>query len=367
MRFKNIEFLRFMFAVITVYFHIYHSNIVRFVGENQLYKTLLDGCGQAGLAVEMFLIIAGFFFFQSINKRKEQSCLDFALNKIARLWPVLAFSVLCAGILSIFGILKFNFNTQLINLLMLNNIGINLDYRGITWFIAPFFWVMVLFFYFLKNWKIEKADFIIALLVYFSLVVKINYGHGHIGGRNTLFYFLSGGVMRCIIGLGLGYFIGKFYNRVKNCPVIFKTKVSKITKYVLVSATEIYCFSFLIYRFLIRQASYPNDIIFLIVFSIMFFLFLIKQGFLSRLLENNISDFLGKYSYSIYVMQQTAFLLLGVFVWKHQAFILNHIWLNLFISIGFSVLLGALVYHFVEVPVGKFLREKFALIFSQKD
>ena len=61
-RYHNIEFLRFAFAVIVVYFHILHSNIMKFVGNNSDYQILANLSGKAGYIVECFFIISGYFF-----------------------------------------------------------------------------------------------------------------------------------------------------------------------------------------------------------------------------------------------------------------------------------------------------------------
>lgn len=57
MKLHNIEFLRFVFAITIVYFHIFYSNIMGFVGDNRLYSILRGLCSHAGYIVECFFIM----------------------------------------------------------------------------------------------------------------------------------------------------------------------------------------------------------------------------------------------------------------------------------------------------------------------
>ena len=90
----NIDFLRFVFAIIIVYYHIFHSNIMNYVNGNEVYNNLRRLCGYAGAIVECFFIISGFFLFHSFRKKDMASVTQFSIKKIFRLWPVLAFSIL---------------------------------------------------------------------------------------------------------------------------------------------------------------------------------------------------------------------------------------------------------------------------------
>ena len=356
-RFKNVDILRFIFAVIIVYFHLVRNDIFNNVSElctNFIYPSTVDNCYVLGI----FMIMAGFFLFKEFNEKKERTWTDFALNKISRLWPVLAFSVLAALILHIFYATQFSFGSEVFSLLFLKCTGVTLDYTGINWFISPYFWVMLFYFYVLKHFKFDKANFIIALVIYFSTVASVNYFHGRFD-RETFALFFSGGMLYCLAGIGLGYFIGLFYEKVKNCSEIFKTAAQKFIKFVIVSVIELCSFSFIIYHFFFKPLNNDNKIIYMIILSVLFFCFLIKQGLLSKIFNNNISEFLGKYSYSIYVMQQVAFDIMGITLWKHTDFLANYPVISIALSLLIAVLTGIFTYHLVEVPGGKFLRAVF--------
>ncbi len=122
MRMQNIEFLRFLLAIVIVLFHC--------------GRTTADGY----LAVEMFFILAGYFLSRSINQNKEISVDKFITIKFMRLWPVFAVAVVLAG---------GNLYDMLFKLLFLHATGLTLQYKTFIWFVAPFFWVLV--FYHLKT------------------------------------------------------------------------------------------------------------------------------------------------------------------------------------------------------------------------
>ncbi len=73
MRLHNIEFLRFLFAIIIVYFDILHSNIMKFVGNNEGYYLLQKLSDNAGWIVECFFIISGYFLYKSICEKKKRA------------------------------------------------------------------------------------------------------------------------------------------------------------------------------------------------------------------------------------------------------------------------------------------------------
>lgn len=356
MKYINVEFLRFIFSLMIVYYHIFIFWIQPYVTGVSVYAELTGKVHNTYIIVEFFLIMAGFFFYQTLQKR-QQSWSSFALNKIARLWPVLALAICSYIVIKLAFGLEINLYTQFLNLLFLQCIGVTLEYKSELWFISAYFWVMLFYFYILKNWKKENALLVIALLVYFSLVGNINYFHGGFG-RETIHTFINAGVMRVLAGIGIGYFIGIFYDKVKNCTEICKTKLQKSLKFIIVSAIEIYCFVFLINNCIFHKLSFKNMLIYLVIFSILFFMFLIKQGFLSKILDNKFFGFCGKYSYSIYAMQMSCFVLLKNTLWLNKKFITEHVYLNIFITLLFCLTVGILTYKFVEVPAGKFLKEK---------
>lgn len=345
--FYNIDFLRFIFSIIIVYFHIF-SNIDKFYDNSVVMDTYLHLgkiCVNADLIVDCFFIIAGFFLFRTILANKTDFK-QYVINRIARLWPVLAFSFLVGVIF-----FKCKLYTAIINSLFLQCIGVTLLYKGINWYISPFFWVSIFYFYLLKNFDKKYTHLVFAFCIYFSLVGNINYFDGGVG-RETICFFFNSGVMRALSGIGIGYFIGSFYENIKDKIFYSIETIKEKFSFLIVSALEVYCFVFLINNFLFHKTSYKNHLIFLIMFSVLFFCFLIKKGLLSKIFDNKYCAFCGRYAFSIYVMQQIGFNILQKSLWTNTTFIEN-IQLCITVSVALPVIIGILTYYLVEVPVGK--------------
>ncbi len=347
---RNIEFLRIFFAVAIVYYHIFHANIIGFckpiadVGFQDTIQKLIVNSDRAGLLVEGFVIIAGFFLFHSIKNKGENSIARFAVDKLVRLYAVYAFSALCCVILDSCGVINLNFYTQFLSLITLQSIGVNIDFRGINWFISPFFWSMIFIYAMYKTFDKKVFHFALAVLIYFCYVILVQNGFK----RETIGLAINLGVVRMIASLGLGYFIGMFHNKVKDAKIF---ENHKILTFILFSAAEIATFASIVNWTLFYKISYNNSFIFIPVFAILIFSFAMNKGLLSKITNIKLFEYLGKYSYSIYVMQQISFWLLGLTLWRQTNFLQNHFALTITLSLLFSTLIGAIVYYIVEKPV----------------
>ena len=67
----SVDFLRFIFAMIIVYFHIFHDNIMKFTNNSGFYKNLYENAN-GDVLVECFFLLSGFFMFYSFKKRGTQ-------------------------------------------------------------------------------------------------------------------------------------------------------------------------------------------------------------------------------------------------------------------------------------------------------
>ena len=339
-KYHNIEFLRILFALLIVYFHILHSNIMGYVGENEIYHSLAKLCNDAGIIVECFFIMSGYFLYQSYINKPETSVLQFTLKKIFRLLPVLLFSlVIC--------VFFFNHRLEpaLFNGLFLQCIGFSLEYKGINWYISPLFWVSIFYFVLLKTTDYKKANFSIAVITYISYVVLVNITFG----RETIYGFLCLGVVRALAGIGLGYLIGLVLQELKKVRIVNWGGHSQL-QYIVVSIIEIVTLWYLLKWFLFGK-SYANSFIVIIIFSILFICFIKGKGLLSQLLDKMIFSAFGRYAYSIYVMQQVAFYILQRTLWRTA--IVGNVSLCLFVSLVFCTFVGVLTYHLVEQPCAK--------------
>lgn len=352
---NNIDALRFVSSLIIVYYHILHSNIMDFVGDNAQYQILQGKSGDAGCIVEMFLIIAGFFLYYSYSNHPQMGIMEFILSKLFRLWPVLFFSIAASSLLY----RKFSY-ASLLNVFLLQCIGISMDYKGINWYVSPFFWSLILYYVLLKSVDSKKQNIVIPLMVYFSYVINLNYTNGGFG-RETIYNVFSLGFLRCIAGIGLGYCLGRIIEclYVPRYRKIFHIS-NKVIETIVYSTVEVVCFAFTIYYTVCGRIPYSNKFVFVIVFSTLFVCFVLKKGILSKLLDHKLFGKLGQYTYAIYVMQQFSFDILKRTMWKNRAFV-SHESICLLFSIGFAIAMGIGVFYIVERPCIQFYKRRMNL------
>ena len=78
---------------------------------------------------------------------------------------------------------------------------------------------------------------------------------------------------------------------------------------------------------------------------------LTEKGLLSRIISRTGFCRLGKYSYSIYVMQEAAFYILSHTLWKNAGFLKRCPAAALGLSVVLTILFGAGIYYLVERPM----------------
>ncbi len=350
---RNIEFLRIFFAIAIVYFHIFHPSIMSFTKKIQdpeftaTVNSLFVGNYHAWMLVEAFVIISGFFLYQKLSKKSADDATSwgqFAVDKLLRLYPAVAFSIFITVVLHFCGVVKLNLYTLFLNLITLQCIGVNLKYQGITWFVSSYFWTMLLIYGMYKALNKKVFHLILAVLVYFSYVILVERGFG----RETVNDFINLGVARMVASLGLGYFLGMFHDKIKDAEVFSRHRLATCIGF---SVVEIVSFACVVNWTLVHKISYGNKFIFIPVFVILILSFAMNKGVLSKITNLRGFEKLGRYSYSIYVMQSPSFWLLGLFLWNQKEFLHQHFALTIVLSLLFSCALGVVSYYFVERPV----------------
>lgn len=342
-RFKNIDFLRFIFAVLIVIFHFHPAyNIEHY----------LHGISHSNICVDFFFIIAGFFLFYTINT--TQSTIDFARKRFLRLAPLVWFFLLIVAILSIFSDgIKFHFSECILRILLLNNIGFGPAAGGIAgrihWFIPVLFWVTLFYFYIAKIVDKKYLNFIIWMITIFSYGLFFNYMHFKTDGNTTnIYYVFNTGVLRALGGIGLGYFISELYKSG------FLQKTTKVAK-VVISVIEVYICCFLAhYMLFASKLPAKTGFSLIVVFSVLFYLFLIRQGILTKLLNNNLSVRLGSYSYAIYVMHPIIPAIFKNFI--HSKYLISHNIIYFIIQVTCAVIFGIITHYAFEKPINKLIK-----------
>ena len=224
--------------------------------------------------------------------------------------------------------------------------------------ISQYYFGVLYYIYLLKYFERKNVNLFAAISTWFSYVFLIQAKNGtindHIKVFNNIFVV---GILRGLGGIGIGYFIGLFYKEYKYR--INNAKLSKMTT-IFINVLEIYLFSWSLYYLILHRISCNNNIIFILYFTILFNLFLFKKGFFTKLLDNDFSVILGRYSYSIYSIHSFIFIVLRNTFWKnHKEFIFTYPMLNVIITIILVFVFAVLTYQFVEKPSAKYLNKKF--------
>lgn len=311
----NIGFIRILFTSIILIFHLVWQPNTLFANYPEIYNKLHLSSSFGYLGVEMFFIMAGFFLFYSIPK--YNSVKEFFVHKWIRLWFVPVFAIFSIWILSLLGISTYNKYANILHLLLLKNTGLTLCLadNGTTWFIS----------------------------------VLSTQGHfeEHYEMVNSIF---NVGMLRGIAEIGIGYFIGFWYEDaiLNRCETNCKFKIFSI-EFLIYSLAEIYLLIFIVQRLLFKAANYTNDLVLVIIFIAFYMLFLRKRGILSIVTNNRVIYNLSKYAFSIYVMQEVVYRILAKTLWLHsirqeQAIVM------LLISFIITVLVGIATYHIIEYP-----------------
>lgn len=355
-RFKNIDFLRFLFALLIVHYHsmqIFRDsyNSLPFLGNSNVSMT------SGYICTDFFFIISGFFLIAYFKKKSPEdiSIWKVFCKKYLRLYPLIIFAFLCYGICSVFGIISFTPWHNILTLTTLQSLGIDNSYgnMGQAWFMSSLLWVSVFYAYLFKYFK-KHFYLILSIIAVFSYAMLLNSNHSSLGTPlSNISYIFNRGLLRAFGGLSLGVFVFEFYNN-------FKTRFDDITPFykTIITLFETGLFGFTVYE-AARRITPFNDFILIIAFVVLFLLFLFNKGGISCLFECDLSVKLGRYAYSIFVMHM---LCRDIFVkcvnceaiqsFADMQLIIAAIMIT-------SIIVGISTYHFVENPLNKYLKRKF--------
>lgn len=354
-KFKNVDFMRFVFAILIVMFHF------RLLAQD-FVNNYIPGVVQCNVCVDFFFIISGFFLFYTIDTKQTAS--EFAMKKFFRLAPLVWFFLAVYMVLSLFlkG-LHFSLTDNILRIFLLSDIGFGPLTGGIGshvhWFIPALFWTMLGYFYLAKLVNKKYLNPLILLITVVSYGLYLNFRNFQTGGNLTnAFYFVNIGVLRAVGGMGLGYFIHNLY------LTGFLKKCSKIGK-LIISGLEIYLIGFLTHYLLFTdKVPGKTPLVFFIIFSVLFYLFLIRKGVVSSFLNKDFLARLGKYSYAIYVMHPLAIAIIKKYIHKDiYIYILSNksvIPPSLALYVIYvicGVALGVITYYIFEKPVNKLIKK----------
>lgn len=340
---KNVEILRFIFIVQIMLMHLTCSAglLKSLPVQVPLYLYLRKSTCNAYVGVDFFYIIAGFFLCYTF---KNTSCYEFTIKKYKRFLPTMSIALAIIFLLSccyddiVFDWYKF-FYTMTFT-------GSFTPYGGgYSWFIAPLFWASLFYFYLLKNFDKKYLNLVFPILTICSYSLLINTsGNNFWNVRPQLFQFLNVGILRALAGMGIGYFAALLYreklHKLRDINLAFPYRI-------LITFIEIGLLFFIIYFGSIHVFK-PNAMMFILVFSALFIAFLTKQGYVSRLMDNKLSVFLGKYVFTIYILEEAMHSYLRHLISEDPQLIIKYGGGVLFLVIIGHIGLCIVIYHCVR-------------------
>ena len=355
---KNIEFLRVIGCIAIVFLHFYNVN--GFLGafkDIEFINSMHISTSNGQKAVDLFFMLSGFFFVLTLNLK--QNTLDFVKKKIIRFYPVFIFVILLTLLASLFRLTNFHFYDNLLCFLCLDGTGLAFKRGDVTvfWYISSMLWVLLALFYSLKIFKKEQVNLFLVCAVFFCYSFLIHAKGGKITNNTQTFYYIFNvGMLRAIGGIGIGYFIGEWY---KNNVEKIKNYTFNIYQKIFLTIIEFMCIYFTINNLMLHKIKFKNDMIFIVTFAILIICFLLKGGYISRILDNDFWGKISKYTYSIYMTHNVVrFVLKNSFWVSNSEFVYAYPMFNSFIAFVLVLILGIFTYHFVEKPCAQYFKER---------
>ena len=356
---KNIEFLRVFLICSVVFLHMFIDRqwcLCTLFPDISIYQTLKAAIGHSNNCVEGFFIVAGFLLIYTF--KPNISIKNFILKKYIRLSPVILFSMVLCFIGFLLGTMKFDWVSNILTVLLVNQFGIKIvcGQNPILWYTSVLFAGLLLYFCIIKYLPLKLRNILIFTLIISSYTILELLQHGSFANPlKNYHHVLNVGFLRALGGIGLGCIIGGIYN-------YYLSKIDKIKENIIskifFSVSEILLLVFIFWWCLVIHKGL-NNIYFVLSFSVLLLLFIIKRGYISQFLNKNVWAFLGKFQYSIYVIHYVIIRIFGLALWnKNPDFVLSHPILPIVIMILTILFAGVITYYMIELPCANFLKNK---------
>ncbi|MBK7504059.1 MAG: acyltransferase [Bacteroidetes bacterium] len=338
-RYKELDALRGLAAMLVIFFHYTMEKPEANLGFN---------LGITG--VDLFFIISGFVIFMTLNK--VSSGREFVINRFTRLFPTYWTCVT----ITFFGqtILKMAYNVITIDQISfaqyLPNMTMLQYYFKIPDLDGPY-WTMIieLLFYFLmllvfkarliKNFSIVAFLSMFVLLCYEIILPK---SYPNLFQNIKYFFPLFNHLPLFLAGI--------FFYQIKNGNE--KRKI--ISNYVFL------LFGFVIQLLLLDNTDrwQPfiswNQYLGMLVFYFVLFLLFVNNKL--NFIVNDITLFLGKISFALYLIHQFFSIdLIIPYLEKHCSF---NLWQASLVALPIVILMATCITFFVEIPVGRWLNQQ---------
>ncbi|MDB5142589.1 MAG: acyltransferase family protein [Mucilaginibacter sp.] len=330
-RFKELDALRGIAAIMVVLFHI--------MRKDQITKLGVTG-------VDLFFMISGFVIYMSLTKVKNS--LEFVINRVSRLYPTywacvtFTFLLMCTYETHYF--LANNFINFLGNMTMFQYYLGMKDLDGPYWtmIIEMNFYIGILLLFHFK--KLKYLNIIgIALSVIVAIMTPFFY-------RNLFFSSILTAIP--LLTFAQLFFAGiVFYN-------IHQNKGKPLNNYIILFI----CFisRVLLFNYSGRTAGYITHVEYIIMLMIYFALFVLFVNGKLKFIVSKGTLFLGRISFPLYLIHQ--YVSLAVIITILTVKFNVPYWLAALIALITVIILASFTTYLIEIPLGKRMKKKLCSI-----
>ncbi|WJF89039.1 acyltransferase [Paraburkholderia bonniea] len=360
-RYLELDSLRGIAAVSVVIFHT----------QNYWFEKAYSVFNWAYLCVDLFFILSGIVLAHTYEKKIASGELNFKQFMLARVsrmgplnWAALIFLLLANLFIFHFGQSQQHIITWddsaygfILSALFLQNSGIYplQTWNPAAWSISAEMCVNIIWFWVVCRQRASSV--VIAVAVFFALLLLyLGYGVQHsktIGiTYDTLYPLVSGGLMRCIAGFGLGVLLQRHVLRGKRQVNVFNPLIANVGAALVLL--------FIVASVLKHEDPNWGGIDYLtvaLVFPALILFSLARGSLLGAFLRLKPLVWLGERSYSIYIVHMPMMFCLPSFLalTKLPA---SYPVLGVFFTAS-VIFVSALSYRFLEEPARKQLRKQF--------
>lgn len=344
--FKNIEFLRFMLVMYVVLEHL--AVELAPLGERYsiFYNFMNFGRSQ------LFFVIAGFFLFYN-DKQLENTVFFFVKKRWPRMSSLLIFATILGYIMIHFDFVRQPLEANILNAILLNFLTDSNWFMIIPgWYVNSLFLLSVLFFIIFKVFEKKYAIFI----TIFIAVICCNLNARDVRFGSSLIWERISGAS---FSLSLGVLLSECYKKLYNSKKYLGKIIDKDT--VIITIIELFAFCVLCVSLYGRGLGvYLGNTMMSACLVLLIWLFLIRKGLISKILNNNISIYFGKYTYSIFITHYIVVLFVRIYlIPNHLNWTQMHFFVVSFGTVISSLLLAIVCHHLVEIPLSRWTATKF--------
>ena len=101
-----------------------------------------------------------------------------------------------------------------------------------------------------------------------------------------------------------------------------------------------------------------NALVYVVWFVILFYVFLLRKGFISKFLNNKKFGDLGKYAYCIYIMHPLVLYFFKLTIFRtNKNFVLTHMWGCLLFEALITLIFCVIIYYCFERPINRLVKQ----------